>query len=212
MAASKISAGKARRGKISTKGKSAPKEKLAPRDKITRTAFRLFNAQGIHQTGINQIIEESDVAKKTFYSCFPSKDDLIVAYYSEKDRIWFGRLEQHVDVPGRSPRERILGIFDYLEAWFAEADFCGCPFIRALSDFRPEDTPKPIQDCIRRHYLQTHALVEGLLKEARPLDYGRWVPTFMSLISGSAIVAQATGRNEVVGINRRVADNLLAQG
>lgn len=188
-------------GKISTK--------VPPSEKIAGTAFRLFNAQGIHQTGINQIIEESDVAKKTFYSYYPSKDDLIVAYYVEKDRIWFGRLEEHVNVPGKSPRERILGIFDYLEEWFAEADFCGCPFIRALSDFRAEDAPKPIQECIRRHYLQTHALVEGLLKEARPEDYGKWIPTFMSLISGSAIVAQATGSIAVVAMNRSIAEDLL---
>ncbi len=199
MAASKISA------------KTPPKEKISPKEKITGTAFRLFNAQGIHQTGINQIIEESDVAKKTFYSYYPSKDDLIVAYYVEKDRIWFERLEQHVNVPGKSPRERLLGIFDYLEEWFAEADFCGCPFIRALSEFRPENTPKPIQECIRRHYLQTHALVEGLLREARPKDFVRLIPTFMSLISGSAIVAQATGETGVVGINRRIAGDLLAQ-
>ena len=89
-----------------------------------------------------------------------------MAYFVEKDRIWFGRLEQHVAIPGRSPRERLLGIFDYLEEWFTEADFFGCPFIRALSEFRAEDTPEAIRDCIRRHYLLTQKLVEGLLKEA----------------------------------------------
>jgi AcrR family transcriptional regulator len=188
-----------------------PKSKIPPKQKIAATAFRLFDAQGVHLTGINQIIDESDVAKKTFYHHYPSKDDLIVDYFVEKDRIWFGRLEEHVNAPGRSPQERLLGIFDYLEEWFSEADYCGCAFIRALSEFRSEDTPKSIRECINRHYTQTRDLVEGLLKEARPEDHARLLPTFLSLISGSAIVAQADGSGKVAVINKGIAEKLLAQ-
>jgi AcrR family transcriptional regulator len=186
------------------------KTKVPPKEKIAATAFRLFDAQGVHLTGINQIIEESDVAKKTFYHHYPSKDDLIVDYFVEKDRIWFGRLEEYVRTPGKSPKEHLLGIFDYLEAWFSEADFYGCPFIRALSEFRSEDTPKPIRECINRHYAQTQELVKSLLKEVRPKDYEKWLATFMSLISGSAIVAQASGSGKVAVINKKMAEKLLA--
>ena len=187
------------------------KTRIPPQEKIAATAFRLFDVQGVHLTGINQIIEESEVAKKTFYSYYPSKEDLIVAYFTEKDRIWFGELEEHVRASGESPRERILGIFDYLEEWFSEADYCGCPFIRALSEFQSEDTPKPIRECINRHYRQTQRLVEDLLKEARPKDYATLLPTFMSLITGSAIVAQASGSGQVAAVNRGIAEALLVR-
>lgn len=185
--------------------------KIPPKEKIAATAFRLFDAQGVHLTGINQIIDESDVAKKTFYHHYPSKDDLIVDYFVEKDRIWFGRLEAHVKVPGKSAKERLLGIFDYLEEWFSEADFCGCPFIRALSEFRSEETPKDIRECISIHFVQTRTLVAGLLKEARPKDHEKLLPTFMSMISGSAVVAQAEGNGKVAVMNRDIAGKLLAQ-
>jgi AcrR family transcriptional regulator len=190
--------------------KAAPKEKIPPKEKITGTAFRLFDTQGVHLTGINQIIEESGVAKKTFYAYFPSKDDLIVAYLTEKDRVWFGRLEEHV-AAGKTPRDRILAIFDYLEVWYAEADFCGCPFIRGLSEFQAKDTPKAVQECMRRHFEGTHLLVESLLKDVRPKDYAKWVPAFLTLITGSAIVAQATGDARVAQLNRRLADDLLSR-
>lgn len=186
------------------------KGKIPPREKITETAFRLFDSQGVHLTGINQIIGESDVAKKTFYSCFPSKDDLVVDYFTEKDRIWFGRLEAHTGAAGLSPRERLLGVFDYLEEWFAEADFCGCPFIRALSEFQSPDTPKPIRECLNRHFGQTAALVDGLLKDVRPKDHAKLLPTLLSLITGSAIVAQSTGNGSVARLNRGIAEKLLA--
>ena len=47
------------------------------RDRILQTAMKLFYSQGMKSTGINQIIEESNAAKASFYHHFPSKRDLI---------------------------------------------------------------------------------------------------------------------------------------
>jgi AcrR family transcriptional regulator len=47
------------------------------KERILRKAKELFYVQGVHNTGINQIIDESRVAKASFYHHFPSKDDLI---------------------------------------------------------------------------------------------------------------------------------------
>lgn len=50
------------------------------RERIVASANRLFRAQGYDHTGINQVIEESQTAKASFYQYFPSKDDLGRAY------------------------------------------------------------------------------------------------------------------------------------
>jgi AcrR family transcriptional regulator len=49
----------------------------AKRDSIITTAMRLFNQYGFTNIGIDRIIDESGVAKMTFYKHFPSKNQLI---------------------------------------------------------------------------------------------------------------------------------------
>ncbi|HOP29595.1 MAG TPA: TetR/AcrR family transcriptional regulator [Spirochaetota bacterium] len=60
-------------------------EKFNVRERVLLTAMRLFYSQGIKSTGINQIIDESHVAKASFYKYFPSKRDLIKECVMEYD-------------------------------------------------------------------------------------------------------------------------------
>jgi AcrR family transcriptional regulator len=55
------------------------------RERILGTAARLFDRQGIRNTGINQIIRELRAAKASFQAYFPSKDRLILAWLDEYD-------------------------------------------------------------------------------------------------------------------------------
>ena len=47
------------------------------KQKIIETAMRLFHTQGVHKTGIDQILRESGTGKGQFYHYFDSKDDLV---------------------------------------------------------------------------------------------------------------------------------------
>lgn len=47
------------------------------RDKITQAALRLFEQQGVAETSVASIIKEADIAHKTFFNHFPSKDHLL---------------------------------------------------------------------------------------------------------------------------------------
>lgn len=47
------------------------------RSRITRAALKLFAENGMNQTSIAAIIEEADIAHKTFFNHFPTRDHLL---------------------------------------------------------------------------------------------------------------------------------------
>jgi AcrR family transcriptional regulator len=53
---------------------------------LVSVASELFCKKGIHATGIDKLIKLADIAKASFYTNFPSKDDLIVACLRESER------------------------------------------------------------------------------------------------------------------------------
>jgi AcrR family transcriptional regulator len=64
-----------------------------PRERILSTAMLLFHKQGFNSTGINQIIEEAEVSKASFYQHFRSKDDLCIEFLDRRYDYWVSELE-----------------------------------------------------------------------------------------------------------------------
>lgn len=53
------------------------RRRLEFRDKITRAAIKLFEKKGVADTSVASIITEADIAHKTFFNHFPTKDHLL---------------------------------------------------------------------------------------------------------------------------------------
>jgi AcrR family transcriptional regulator len=183
---------------------------LGARERILRTALLLFNERGVHRVGTDLIIEQADVAKMTFYRLFKSKARLIAECLRIRDADWFALLRRHVD-RHQDPEARALALFDAFEEWFQQPGFVGCPFIRSLYDFNLEQDDQEIVDVIQSHFTALQALITQLLAAVRPGDNARLVLQFMSLLSGSIIVAQITGTSVVARANRAQAKLLLAE-
>ncbi|SBS32660.1 putative HTH-type transcriptional regulator YxaF [Marinomonas aquimarina] len=112
---------------------------MTKRDDLIKTAFELFYQHGVHSVGINQILAETGVAKKTLYSHFASKEALleaVIAYRDERFRLWlFGLMDAHTD-----PEEVVQAMFDGLDDWFNDRvdvlmPFQGCFFVKVNAEF-----------------------------------------------------------------------------
>jgi AcrR family transcriptional regulator len=60
------------------------RKKQRTREAIVESAFELFDERGFDGTTIADIAEKADIAPRTFFSYFPSKDDVVFHDFSEK--------------------------------------------------------------------------------------------------------------------------------
>ncbi|QDZ15175.1 TetR/AcrR family transcriptional regulator [Humibacter ginsenosidimutans] len=109
----------------------------SPRERLLAAADELFYSEGIHTVGIDRIIEKAGVAKGSLYYNFDGKDDLVREYLLGRHARWAARIEGAVDAAD-DPRDKILAVFDVLAATFAEPDYHGCAFSRAVAEAQPD--------------------------------------------------------------------------
>src|SRR5437870_1437547 len=100
----------------------SPETPLSTAGRILVTAHDLFYRQGIRATGIDQVIAESGVAKRTFYRHYPAKNDLILAFLEYRHRNFIVWLVDALTRHGSTPR----AIVPALEESFKGDDFRGC--------------------------------------------------------------------------------------
>ena len=104
------------------------------RQQILDTAARLFASQGYLDTGINQLIDESEVARRTFYHHFPSKEDLGAAYLEGRSEEWLAVLRDAVE-SRRSAAGVVRGIFEKVEEVAKATKFRGCSMLNMAAEF-----------------------------------------------------------------------------
>ena len=84
--------------------------------------------QGIRAVGVDTIVAEIGISKRTLYNLFPSKDTLIAAYLARRLR--------PLSVSDEPQVAQILGFFERLERGFAQTAFPGCPFFNAVAELK----------------------------------------------------------------------------
>lgn len=115
------------------------------KDRILITADRLFQEQGFNETGINQIINEANIAKASLYYHFKSKEDLCVAYLKRRNEIWNKAFYEFL----KDKNDKVLSAFDFLADRNIADDFRGCSFLNMLSETSPEK--ELVYDEIQNH-------------------------------------------------------------
>jgi AcrR family transcriptional regulator len=105
------------------------KDQASVKERVMSTAQRLFYEQGYQATGINQIIEEAEVAKASLYQHFPSKEVILNEYLLTNRIEWREELLAYT-ADMASGKEKLEGLFDYRIERMIERKFKGCSFCR----------------------------------------------------------------------------------
>ena len=170
------------------------KRNLTGKEKIIKTATELFYRQGYHQTGINQIIEESGVAKATFYSNFKSKEELCIAYLRELDRLDTDAIKNLLNSLN-NPYERYMAIIKGVKDYVQETNFRGCAFGNiAVEITEPEH---PIRKEVRLHEDRFRSILKDVVRDLKNSDPGfkrlnvdNVVDTYYLILEGAIVASK----------------------
>jgi AcrR family transcriptional regulator len=165
-----------------------PQRGQGARERILDTAYELFSHRGIHDVGVDELVERAGVAKATLYRHFPSKDDLVLAFLDRREQLWTREwVEAEAKRRGSTPEEQLLAIFDAFDEWFHEHDFEGCSFINALLE--TADLEHPIGAASAAHLENIRSIVCSLAEEADLRDPAEFALSWHILMKGSIVQA-----------------------
>jgi AcrR family transcriptional regulator len=171
---------------------SAPTQ--AARQRILDTAYELFSHRGVHDVGIDELVERAGVAKATLYRHFPSKDELVLAFLEQREQRWtYGWVQAEAQRRGATPEEQLLAIFDLFDEWFHRDDFEGCSFVNVLLEIGNLDHPvgRASAHCLEN----VRSVVQTLAQEAGLRDPQAFALSWHLLMKGSIVQAAEGDRD-----------------
>ena len=178
------------------------------RERLLSTAAELFYKHGTH-LGVNELFERSGVSRVTFYRYFPTKERLIetvIEYRAEHWRAWF---KERVEASTADPQERLLALFDVLEAHFNLPEFRGCTAINFAAE--AADPNSTTHALALRHKELVRDYLAQLAREAGVGNAAELADELSLLLNGATVMAQLSGGGEPARQAKRAAQVLVCQ-
>jgi AcrR family transcriptional regulator len=160
--------------------------KTSARERLLASADELFYHEGVQTVGIDRIIEHAGVAKASLYNIFGSKEELVRAYLESRHASTNERITRAL-TRFRTPRERLLGVFDALGELFTDPGFNGCAFISASAEAAHGSSVEQAADDYRA---SMRALFTDLAKEAGFADPDAVARQLHLLYDGATVSAR----------------------
>lgn len=166
-----------------------------PVERILEVASDLFYTQGYRATGINEIIKKSGVAKATFYSHFPTKDDLCKVYLQGMREGEQAFVDEKINGE-KTVLNKFLAPLTSLDEWATMTNFRGCAFLNMASEIPDNNSPlrkegTMLYDHIRQRINgQAKALIDSDPKKYGHLDVDSLTDDYMVLFSGTVALVE----------------------
>lgn len=177
------------------------------RARLIEAATRLFYEEGIHAVGVDRVIAEAEVTRATLYKQFGGKENLVLAYLENEDRMlrdMFAEAGSAVTDPTRL----IDAVIDGIVADIRLRHTRGCPFINAAAEY--PDGEGPVRTMIDEHrewFRSTLEQVAGAAGLERPVE----VAASLVLLRDAALVGgYLDGDDRVSPAFERTAQAVIA--
>lgn len=165
------------------------RKKERTRQEVYAAAMKLFAERSYHQVTVEEICEEADVARTTFFAHFPSKSALLLEY---SRGIATRFRESHWDSEATATEQLHALATLVMESWFAQAEVMGAMLVEfslpTAARLERSKEANPI-----------HELVEDIIRRGRARGEFRTgiavdVAARAFLSTGSIVLAAAAER------------------
>jgi AcrR family transcriptional regulator len=183
----------------------------ATRQRIIDAAYEQVWRAGFNRTSLDTIAARADVTKRTLYSYFRSKDDLLAAVLAHYNGLAAQRLKRIGD---RMPADRdgmIDSFFGQLAGWAsATPRWSGSGFTRLVVELA--DLPgHPARALARRAKTATEVWLAGRLALVRVGEPRERAAEIMLLLEGAMALTLIHGQRRYMDAASRAAKRLLSR-
>jgi AcrR family transcriptional regulator len=179
------------------------------RQRIVDAAYQCFWRSGFTRTSIDGIADRAKLTKRTIYSYYQSKDDLLAAVLSHHNDLARKRLSHMGDQMPDDPDWMIESFFDQLARWVAATPrWPGAGFTKLVVELA-HLPGHPARSIARRHKATTEAWLAERLSKARvafPVERARQI---MLLMEGSMALTLIHGNRTYIDAAKCASKRLI---
>ena len=161
------------------------------RDHLLQVGLRRIHSMGYQSTGVQEILDEANVPKGSFYHHFASKEAFakeVLELYARREN---ERAQKILGDSKAAPLKRLRRYFETLIAVFGPtAEISGC-MLGNLS-LEMADRSDPIQTLLHQSFSVWQTGIAGVLQEA--IDRGQAPRELMNTVHSQAVKAGANHR------------------
>jgi AcrR family transcriptional regulator len=177
-----------------------------PRERLLAAARELTYRQGIG-VGVDAILEEAKVARRSLYQHFGGKDGLIAEVLrlttAEDEALY----RQTMQTAGDDPRARLLAIFDMLAKVIEDPSFRGCRYLSA--DLALTDPDHPAHGITRQYREHLHELLEDELIKLGHQQPASAANQLLLLIDGTLATGATRPNSDPARLARQMAEQII---
>jgi AcrR family transcriptional regulator len=178
-----------------------------PRERLLESARELTYQHGVG-VGVDAILEQAGVARRSLYQHFGGKDQLLAEALHETAQDDLARYRAALDVGGDDPAARLRSVFDSIAATIGRPGFRGCRYAAADLGLPYAEHPAHAES---RAYKQTlHDLLAAELRAAGHPDPEAGAEELLVLIDGALASAVTRPPAAVARSTRALLDHVLA--
>lgn len=182
----------------------------AKKQEIIDHAFRCFYEGGFHATGIDTVMADTGISKRTLYKYFPSKEDLIEAVLDH----YGDNVEEALFTPAlarsNDPRGQILAIFDVRREMMDSCDHQGCLAQKAAQEYMGKHAGIEARGRVSGCFVEDR--FAGLCEQAGIAEPKTVALQLNILLQGAVVLSQMRRETSAFDAARMMVERLLGTG